>query len=101
MNYLRAECFQVINVYVKTKIIFNEVKYICDNVMKNNIQKYESKWTYSFKVLLHCIWFLKKKREWLRSKLNTYTFYVFISLIFMISHQQIVDLMKANNTSFV
>ena len=34
MNYLRAEWFQVINVYVKTKIIFNEVKYICDNIMK-------------------------------------------------------------------
>ena len=38
MNYLRAEWFQVINVYVKTKIIFNEVKYFCDNIMKNNIK---------------------------------------------------------------
>lgn len=38
INYLRAEWLQVINVYVKTKIIFNEVKYICDNIMKNNIK---------------------------------------------------------------
>lgn len=38
MNYLRAEWFQVINVYVKTKIIFNEVKYFYDNIMKNNIK---------------------------------------------------------------
>ena len=35
-NKLRAEWFQVIKVYIKTKIKFNETKYVHDNIVKNN-----------------------------------------------------------------
>lgn len=66
-NKLRTEWFQVIKVYVKTKIKFNEIEYVHDNIMKNNIQNCKSKWIHSFKnyIVLY-LDFLKTK--WVGSK---------------------------------